>query len=141
MRRLQANGTTIAYARIRAGPPIVLMGGAQAHHSMLARPAIERAGCRTDSAYHRHACGRTCKPERGSSLEDVASDAVALIKGLGCDIGDAAPGSLLAQSRYRALALRCGRDFGGGDRAGECWASLLQDSAALARIRIGMKLS
>jgi len=100
MRRLQANGTTIAYARIRAGPPIALMGGAQAHHSMLARPAIERAGCRTDSANHRHACGRTCKPERGSSLEDVASDAVAPIKGLGCDIGDAAPGSLLAQSRF-----------------------------------------
>ena len=97
MRRLQANGTTIAYARIRAGPPIALMGGAQAHHSMLARPAIERAGCRTDSANHRHACGRTCKPERGSSLEDVASDAVAPIKGLGCDIGDAAPGSLIAQ--------------------------------------------
>jgi hypothetical protein len=100
MRRLQANGTTIVYARMRAGPQIMQMGGAEAHHSMLVRPAIELAGCPTDSAYHRHACGRTCKPARGPLLEDAASGAAALIKGLGCGkahIGDAAPGSLIAQ--------------------------------------------
>ena len=47
MRRLEAKGTTIAYARTGAGPPIVRMRGAEADHSMFARLSTQRDSRRT----------------------------------------------------------------------------------------------
>jgi hypothetical protein len=82
MRRLQANGTTIAYAQTAAGPPIVLMHGAEASHVIFATKAIELAGCRTASADDQRACRGACIPEPPDALR-VARDAAALIGGRG----------------------------------------------------------
>jgi len=81
MRRLQANGTTIAYAQTAADPPIVLMHGAEAGDATFAPKAIELAG-RTASADDQRACRGTRIPEPPDAFR-VARDAAALIGGRG----------------------------------------------------------
>src|SRR5215831_1384142 len=97
MRRLQANGTTIAYAQSAAGPPIVLMHGAEADHAIFAAKAIELAGCRTASADDQRACRGTCIPELPDALR-VARHAAALIggRGLGKAHNATSPGTIIA---------------------------------------------
>jgi len=60
MRRLEANGTTIAYARTGAGPPIALMHGAEADHSMFARLTARLEKRLTVIAYDQGDSGDTC---------------------------------------------------------------------------------
>src|SRR5258708_31519831 len=101
MRRLEANGTTIAYARSGTGPAIVLMHGAEADHSMFAPLAAQLAKRLTVIAYDQRDSGDTRNPARPYTLEDMGDDAAALIEGLG--IGKAhvygtSLGSLIAQS-------------------------------------------
>ena len=101
MRRLEANGTTIAYAQTGTGPPIVLMHGAEADHSMFAPLAAVLARRLTVIAYDQRDSGETRNPPQPYTLEDMGDDAAALIKGLG--IGKAhvygtSLGSLIAQS-------------------------------------------
>src|SRR5262245_33688005 len=62
MRRLEAKGTTIAYARTGAGPPIVPMHGADADHSIVARLSAQPDNHRTVIAYDRRDSGNTGKP-------------------------------------------------------------------------------
>src|SRR5262245_48328299 len=62
MRRLEANGTTIAYARTGAGPPIVLMHGAEAAHSMFAPLAARLEKRLTVMAYDQGDSGDTRNP-------------------------------------------------------------------------------
>ena len=101
MRRLEANGTTIAYARTGTGPPIVLMHGAEADHSMFAPLAVQLARHLTVIAYDQRDSGDTRNPERPYTLEDMGDDAAALIKGLGMEkahVYGTSLGSLIAQS-------------------------------------------
>jgi pimeloyl-ACP methyl ester carboxylesterase len=101
MRRLEANGTTIAYARTGAGPPIVLMHGAEADHSMFAPLAAQLEKRLTVIAYDQRDSGDTRNPRQPYTLEDMADDAAALIKGLDIEkahVYGTSLGSLIAQS-------------------------------------------
>jgi len=82
MRRLEAKGTTIAYARTGAGPPIVPMHGADADHSIVARLSAQPDNHRAVIVYGRRDSGDTGKPGQLSMLEDLGHDAAALIKKL-----------------------------------------------------------
>ena len=81
MRRLEAKGTTIAYARTGAGPPIVLMPGADADHSMFARLSAQLDSGRTVLVCEKRYSGDT-GPGQPSACEDLGHDAAALIKKL-----------------------------------------------------------
>src|SRR5215510_5674937 len=99
--RLQANGTTIAYARSGTGPPIVLMHGAEADHSMFATLAAQLEKRLTVIAYDQRDSGDTCNPGQPYTLEDMDDDAAALIEGLGFEkahVYGTSLGSLIAQS-------------------------------------------
>jgi pimeloyl-ACP methyl ester carboxylesterase len=101
MRRLEANGTTIAYARTGAGPPIVLMHGAEADRSMFAPLAAQLEQRLTVIAYDQRDSGDTRNPGQPYTLEDMGDDAAALIKGLGIEkahVYGTSLGSLIAQS-------------------------------------------
>ena len=101
MHRLQANGTTIAYARCGTGPPIVLMHGAEADHSMFATLAAQLEKRLTVIAYDQRDSGDTCNPVQPYTLEDMGDDAAALIEGLGFEkahVYGTSLGSLIAQS-------------------------------------------
>jgi pimeloyl-ACP methyl ester carboxylesterase len=101
MRRLEANGTTIAYARTGTGPPIVLMHGAEADHAMFASLAAELEKRLTVIAYDQRDSGETPNPGQPYTLEDMGDDAAALIKGLGLEkahVYGTSLGSLIAQS-------------------------------------------
>jgi len=82
MRRLEANGTTIAYARTGAGPPIALMHGAKADHSMFAPLAARLEKRPTVIAYDHGDSEGTRNPRQPCMLQDVGDDASALIRGL-----------------------------------------------------------
>jgi len=82
MRRLEANGTTIAYARTGAGPPIALMHGAKADHSMFAPLAARLEKRPTVIAYDHGDSEGTRNPRQPCMLQDVGDDAAALIRGL-----------------------------------------------------------
>lgn len=101
MRRLEANGTTIAYARSGQGPPIVLMHGAEADHSMFAALTAELEKHLTVIAYDQRDSGETRNPGQPYTLEDMGDDAAALIEGLGFEkahVYGTSLGSLIAQS-------------------------------------------
>jgi pimeloyl-ACP methyl ester carboxylesterase len=101
MRRLEANGTTIAYARSGTGPPIVLMHGAEADHSMFAALTAQLEKNLTVIAYDQRDSGDTRNPGQPYTLEDMGDDAAALIEGLGFEkahVYGTSLGSLIAQS-------------------------------------------
>jgi 3-oxoadipate enol-lactonase len=101
MRRLEANGTTIAYARTGTGPPIVLMHGAEADRSMFAPLAAQLEKRLTVIAYDQRDSGDTGNPGQPYTLEDMGDDAAALIKALGIEkahVYGTSLGSLIAQS-------------------------------------------
>jgi 3-oxoadipate enol-lactonase len=126
MPRLEANRTTIAYARTGAGPPIVLMHGAESDHSMFALLAAQLEGRLTVIAYDQRDSGDTRNPGQPYTLEDMGDDAAALIKALGIEkahVYGTSLGSLIAQS----LAVR----------HSECVDRLILAAA----IRIGKTLS
>ena len=70
MRRLEANGTTIAYARTGAGPPIVRMRGVEADPSTFARLSTELASRCTVIVCDQRA-GDTGNPGQPDTLEDL----------------------------------------------------------------------
>jgi pimeloyl-ACP methyl ester carboxylesterase len=126
MRRLEANGTTIAYARAGTGPPIVLMHGAEADRSMFAPLAAQLGKRLTVIAYDQRDSGDTRNPGQPYTLEDMGDDAAALIRALGIEkahVYGTSLGSLIAQS----LAVR----------HSECVDRLILAAA----IRIGKTLS
>src|SRR5262245_54887157 len=71
MRRLEAKGTTIAYARTGAGPPIVLMHGAEADHSMSARLSAQLDSHRTVIVCDQRGSGDGASPGQPSTFEDL----------------------------------------------------------------------
>jgi 3-oxoadipate enol-lactonase len=101
MLRLEANGTTIAYTRSGRGPPIVLMHGAEADHSMFAALTAQLEKHLTVIAYDQRDSGETSNPSQPYTLEDMGEDAAALIQGLGFErahVYGTSLGSLIAQS-------------------------------------------
>lgn len=80
---VQAGDVRIAFDRVGAGPPLLLMHGAEASRQMFA--ALMPLLCdRFDViAYDQRDCGDTEGPERPSTLADLADDAARLAQALG----------------------------------------------------------
>ncbi|MBV8410393.1 MAG: alpha/beta fold hydrolase [Alphaproteobacteria bacterium] len=83
MRRVEANGTTIAYAQSGQGAPLLLLHGAEADHAMFDDFAPLLAQSFTVIAYDQRDCGDTRNPAQLYGLEELAGDAAALVAALG----------------------------------------------------------
>lgn len=79
----QAGEVRIAYDREGAGPPLLLMHGAEATRQMFAALVPYLADHFTVIAYDQRDCGETEAPEQASTLSDLADDAQLLIGALG----------------------------------------------------------
>src|SRR5260370_38624385 len=84
MRTVEANGTTIAFAQSGEGPPLLLLHGAEADHSMFDAFGALLASHFTVIASDQRDSGKTRNPPASYGFDEVADDAGALI---------AAPGS------------------------------------------------
>ncbi len=80
---VQAGDVRIAFAREGAGPPLVLMHGAEASRQMFATLVPHLARHFSVITYDQRDCGETEGPDRASTLEDLANDAQLLVQGLG----------------------------------------------------------
>jgi 3-oxoadipate enol-lactonase len=85
MPMIDANGTSIAYAQRGSGPPLVLVHGAEADHSMFDAFAALIAPHFTVIAYDQRDSGGTRNPAEAYGLDALADDAAALIAALGYD--------------------------------------------------------
>jgi pimeloyl-ACP methyl ester carboxylesterase len=80
---IEANGTTIAFKRSGKGPPLLLLHGAEADHSMFDAFAPLLADDFTVIAYDQRDSGDTTNPASPYGFEELADDAAALIAALG----------------------------------------------------------
>lgn len=80
---IDANGTSIAFAQTGSGPPLVLIHGAEADHSMFDAFAALLAPHFTVIAYDQRDSGGTSNPADAYGLDDLADDVAALIVALG----------------------------------------------------------
>ncbi|MGD9881007.1 MAG: alpha/beta fold hydrolase [Reyranella sp.] len=80
---IDANGTSIAFTQTGSGPPLVLIHGAEADHSMFDAFAVLLAPHFTVIAYDQRDSGGTRNPADAYGLDELADDAAALIAGLG----------------------------------------------------------
>jgi pimeloyl-ACP methyl ester carboxylesterase len=80
---IQAGEVKVAYERVGAGPPIVLMHGAEASRQMFAALTQPLAQHFTVIAYDQRECGETEAPARPANLTDLAHDAHKFIRALG----------------------------------------------------------
>jgi pimeloyl-ACP methyl ester carboxylesterase len=83
MDTIEANGTTIAFKRSGDGPPLILLHGAEADHSMFDAFGALLAPHFTVIAYDQRDSGATRNPPQPYGLEELADDAAALIAALG----------------------------------------------------------
>jgi pimeloyl-ACP methyl ester carboxylesterase len=83
MDRIDANGTSIAFKRTGEGPPLILLHGAEADHSMFDAFAALLAPDFAVIAYDQRDSGRTRNPPTPYGLAELADDAAALITALG----------------------------------------------------------
>lgn len=83
MRTIEANGTTVAFVQSGEGPPLVLLHGAEADHSMFDAFAGHLAPRFTVIAYDQRDSGGTRNPPSPYGFDDLADDAAALIAALG----------------------------------------------------------
>lgn len=83
MDTIEANGTTIAFKRSGEGPPLILLHGAEADHSMFDAFASLLAPRFTVIAYDQRDSGATRNSPHPYGLEELADDAAALIDALG----------------------------------------------------------
>ncbi|MBV9561108.1 MAG: alpha/beta fold hydrolase [Bradyrhizobium sp.] len=83
METIEANGTTICFERTGKGPPLLLLHGAEADHSMFNAFAPLLADSCTVIAYDQRDSGGTSNPPIPYGLEELADDAAALIPALG----------------------------------------------------------
>lgn len=81
--RIDANATSIAFAQRGSGPPLILLHGAEADHSMFDAFAALLAPHFTVIAYDQRDSGGTRNPATPYGLDDLADDAAALIAALG----------------------------------------------------------
>jgi len=102
---VQAGDVRIAFEREGAGPPLLLMHGAEASRAMFAALTPHLAPHFTVIAYDQRDCGDTEGPEAASTLADLAHDAHQLVEALG--LGPAHVfGSSFGGRVAQALALR-----------------------------------
>jgi 3-oxoadipate enol-lactonase len=85
VRNIDVNGTSIACKVIGRGPPLVLIHGAEADHSMFDRFGALLAGHFSVIAYDQRDSGGTRNPPASYGLAEMADDAAALIAALGHD--------------------------------------------------------
>jgi len=83
MDTINANGTTITFKRSGKGPPLLLLHGAEADHSMFDAFAPLLADDFTVIAYDQRDSGGTMNPSSPYGFEELADDAAALIAALG----------------------------------------------------------
>ena len=83
MERIEANGISISFNRSGEGPPLVLLHGAEADHSMFAAFGAQLASHFTVIAYDQRDSGGTRNPPVPYGLGDLADDLAALIEALG----------------------------------------------------------
>ena len=83
MEKVDANGIQIAFRRTGKGPPLVLLHGAEADHSMFDAFVPLLADDFTVIAYDQRDSGETKNPPAPYGFEELADDAAALIKALG----------------------------------------------------------
>ncbi len=104
-RFVQAGDVRIAVEREGAGPPLLLMHGAEASRQMFAALVPILSKHFTVVAYDQRDCGETEGPERASTLADLADDAHRLIGALGFERAHVF-GSSFGGRVAQALALR-----------------------------------
>jgi 3-oxoadipate enol-lactonase len=100
MQTFEANGVVTAYEKSGQGEPIVLLHGGEADHAMFDGLAHALKEHFTVIAYDQRDSGATRNPPSAYSLADLADDAAALIRGLGCDrahVMGTSLGGLIAQ--------------------------------------------
>ena len=136
---VQAGELRIAFDRQGAGPPLLLMHGAEASRLMFTALMPHLARHFTVIAYDQRDCGDTEGPQAGSTLADLAEDARHLVAALGLRRAHVF-GSSFGDRVAQALALRHPRWV---DRLvlGSTWPlptayeSLCPDAPRLAELR------
>jgi pimeloyl-ACP methyl ester carboxylesterase len=83
MDSIAANGTSIAFKRIGKGPPLLLLHGAEADHSMFDAFGAQLAPHFTVITYDQRDSGETRNPPSPYGFAELADDAGALIAALG----------------------------------------------------------
>ena len=83
MERIEANGTSISFKRSGEGPPLLLLHGAEADHSMFDAFGAALAPHFTVIAYDQRDSGGTRNPLVPYRLIELADDLAALIAALG----------------------------------------------------------
>jgi 3-oxoadipate enol-lactonase len=83
METVEANSTTISFRRSGEGPPLLLLHGAEADHSMFNAFAPLLASDFTVIAYDQRDSGGTKNPAAPYGFEELGDDAAALITALG----------------------------------------------------------
>ena len=83
VRHIDANATSIAFAQQGSGPPLILIHGAEADHSMFDAFAALLAPHFTVIAYDQRDSGGTRNPADAYGPDELADDAAALVAALG----------------------------------------------------------
>jgi pimeloyl-ACP methyl ester carboxylesterase len=101
MERVTANGISIAFKQCGSGPPLLLMHGNEADHSMFDALTGYLAESYAVIAYDQRDCGQTENPAAPYQLADLGDDAAALIAALRLErahVYGSSLGGLVAQS-------------------------------------------
>ena len=101
MEKIAANGITIAFELRGSGPPLLLMHGNEADHTMFDALTEHLAANFTVIAYDQRDCGQTENRAEPYTLADLGGDAAALIAALGlpsAHVYGSSLGGLVAQS-------------------------------------------
>ena len=83
MERIEANGTSISFKRSGEGPPLLLLHGAEADHSMFDAFGAQLAPHFTVIAYDQRDSGGTRNPPTAYGFGELADDVATLIAALG----------------------------------------------------------
>jgi 3-oxoadipate enol-lactonase len=142
MDRIDANGTSIAFRRSGEGPPLILLHGAEADHSMFDAFGRELAPQFTVIAYDQRDSGATRNPSTAYGLAELADDAAALIAALGyrrahvfgTSLGGAIAQALAARHPERIDRLVLASTF----RVGVPIASINPDFPRFLELRAGL---
>ncbi len=143
MPTVQANGTTIAFARRGNGAPLLLIHGAEADHSMFDALGALLAEHFTVIAYDQRDSGATRNPGTAYGLTELADDAAALIEALGFErthVFGTSLGGVIAQVLAQRHSQRIDRlVLSSTFRAGVAPASINPEAfTRLAALRAGL---
>jgi len=130
----------VAYVVTASGPPLLLMHGAEADHTMFDRFVPLLAGDFACIGYDQRDSGATVNPARPYNVTDMADDAAGLIKALGhpkVHVFGTSLGSIIGQAlavRHPSLVDRLA--LSAALRIGRSIADIAPDTAAeLGRLR------